>query len=78
MNTTNNNQAPHQMMITKAQAQKRGLRPLSGPYSEREKWMIENICADLRRGDITHAVIKTENSFEVWRTGIGWRENEKA
>jgi|GEM_PF-1099973 len=64
--------------ITEAQARKRKLRPLAGPYTENEIHMIENLCADLRRGGIVHAVIKTGDTFEVWRTGIGWIEKSKA
>jgi len=63
--------------ITRTTAEKRGLRPLAGPFSEAEEWMIESLCADLRRGGIAHAVVDNLKSFEVWRTGIGWREIKK-
>jgi len=63
--------------ISPTAAEKRGLRPLAGPYSDLETWMIENLCADLRRGGIAYAVVKNHTAFEIWRTGIGWREIKK-
>ena len=70
------NQAANGTM-TKTEATKRGLRPLAGPYGKGEYWMVESLCADLLRGGIVHAVIKTSKSFEVWRTASGWLENRK-
>jgi len=64
--------------ITRSTAEKRGLRPLAGPFSEAEEWMIESLCADLRRGGIAHAVVDNLKSLEVWRSGIGWREIKKS
>ena len=63
--------------MTKKEAAKRGFRPLAGPYGKGEYWMVESLCADLLRGGIVHAVIKTSKSFEVWRTASGWLENRK-
>jgi len=60
--------------MTKTAAAKRGLRPLAGPYSEGELWMVESLCSDLLRGGIVHAVVKTSKAFEVWRTASGWLE----
>lgn len=58
------------------QAEKQGLRPLAGPYRQKESWMIDNVVRDLR--DIQHAIVeRTDGLREVWRTGIGWKEIEK-
>lgn len=58
------------------QAEQQGLRPLAGPYSPKESWMVDNVLRDLR--DIEHAIVDRANGLrEVWRTGIGWKEIEK-
>jgi len=59
--------------LTTQQAQEQGLRPLAGSYTESEGWMIENVLADMRRGQIDHAVVTTENGTEVWRSNFGWK-----
>lgn len=59
--------------ITIEQATEQGLRPLAGPYTEAEGWMIENVLLDMRRGVIDHAVVTTEHGPEVWRSNYGWR-----
>jgi len=54
-------------------AEKKGLRPLAGPYRPKEAWMLDNVLRDLR--DIEHAIVERPDGLrEVWRTGIGWKE----
>ena len=33
-----------------AEAERKGLRPLAGPYCAREDWMAQNVMLDMRRG----------------------------
>ena len=52
-------------------------RPLAGPYREAEKWMLENVVADLRRGNIAFEMRPVgEDQVEVWRSSCGWLETE--
>ena len=62
--------------ITTQQAEEQGLRPLSGPYTIGQTWMLENVLADMRRGQIEHAVVTTETGTEVWRSNFGWKGEE--
>jgi len=59
--------------ITPAQAEEQGLRPLAGPYSEAEAWMVKNVQSDMRRGGIAHAVVLAPGGAEVWRASSGWK-----
>jgi len=48
-------------------------RPLAGPYAESEKWMLENVIADLRRGGIDLRIVGIGNQqVEIWRSTHGW------
>jgi hypothetical protein len=33
----------------------------------REQWMIDNVCADMRRGGIDHAIVMKDGEATVWR-----------
>lgn len=39
-----------------------------------ERWMIDNVVADLERGGIEHVVRSrpNERGWQVWRTEVGW------
>ena len=53
-------------------------RPLAGPYAEPEKWMLENVIADLRRGGIAFELRPAgAEQVEIWRAAAGWRELEE-
>lgn len=62
--------------ITSAVAEKKGLRPLAGPYSAKEDWMAENVSRDMRRGGIDHALVEVKGGAEVWRSNCGWRDTQ--
>ena len=50
-------------------------RPLAGPFTDGETWMIGNIVADLRRGGIPCEVrVLPNGEREVWRSVAGWQE----
>lgn len=59
--------------ITPAQAQKHGLRILSGPYNHAtETWMLDNVIKDMARGKIPHAIVENIDGLELWRANHGW------
>lgn len=50
-------------------------RPLAGPFSEADAWIIDNIAADLRRGGIPHEIrVLPSGEREIWRSVTGWQE----
>ena len=50
-------------------------RPLAGPFTDSDAWIIGQIVADLRRGNIAHEVrVLPNGEREVWRSVEGWRE----
>jgi hypothetical protein len=77
-------------LITPTEAATRGLRPLTTTYSPSEQWMVENVVADMKRGNIDHALVTVEvygdysaktqtrpilQRTEVWRGGTnGYKE----
>jgi len=63
--------------ITSTEAETRGLRPLINSCTEAENWIIENVCSDMRRGGIDHAVVAVNDGMEVWRSNYGFREASK-
>jgi hypothetical protein len=63
--------------ITTTEAEARGLRPLINPCTEAENWIIENVCSDMRRGGIDHAIVETKHGLEVWRSNCGFKEASK-
>jgi hypothetical protein len=63
--------------ITTTEAEARGLRPLINPCTEAENWIIENVCADMRRGGIDHALVVVPGGLEVWRSNFGFKEHRK-
>ena len=63
--------------ITTAEAEARGLRPLINPCNASENWIIENVCSDMRRGGIVHAVVAVNDGLEVWRSNCGFKESSK-
>jgi hypothetical protein len=63
--------------IPTAEAEARNLRPLTSGYLSNELWMLENVCADMRRGGIAHAIVETKHGLEVWRSNCGFKEASK-
>jgi len=61
------------VLLKPAAAVKKGLRVLAGPYSTGEAHWAENVCRDLRRGGIDHALVESKRGVEVWRANSGWR-----
>ncbi|MEI6535197.1 MAG: hypothetical protein WCN98_07655 [Verrucomicrobiaceae bacterium] len=65
--------------ITIEQAEAQGLRQLTTPCDASEIWIVANVCADMRRGGIAHAVVLAPGGAEVWRSSSGFlvTKNEK-
>ena len=41
---------------------------MAGPYAPQERWMLENVCADMRRGEIDFVIVSGRyDGLEVWR-----------
>ena len=65
----------NEMKITKLQsAQDAGFRPMTHPYKlPEERWMLDNVLADMRNGGIDVVVVDTTDLYynqpgvEVWR-----------
>jgi len=54
--------------ITKQQAKAEGYRPLTTAYTlPQEEWMLNNIVADLRHGNINFALVAESTGVEVWK-----------
>ena len=66
MNTT--------ITMTTRQAQAEGYRALTLPYElPKEQAMLDNVLADLRRGQVAHALVRRRAGLVVWRRAPGWR-----
>jgi len=58
-------------LLTKKTAEAAGLRPLTiGYLLPQERPMLDNILADMRRGNINHCLVRTKGGAAVWRGGI--------
>ena len=50
------------------EAKAAGYRALTNPYQlPGEQQMLDNVCADLRRGKIGHVLVKRPGGVAVWR-----------
>jgi hypothetical protein len=58
--------------LTKRQATAAGYRALTHPYTlPREKALLENVLADLQRGNIDHVTVRVSAGWSVWRRASG-------
>lgn len=57
--------------MTRFEATRAGFHPLTTGYRlPDEQWMLDNVLADMRRGGITHVLVKQKGSVAVWRGGF--------
>jgi hypothetical protein len=63
--------------MTPEQAEAANLRSLTTPQPD-DMGFIRRVCADLARGGISHAVVKTKYGFEVWRDSFGFKNAHDA
>jgi len=47
-------------------------KALAGPYRDEEEWMLDNVKADMKRGNIKFQVRYTPDGAEIWRDRVGW------
>jgi hypothetical protein len=52
-------------ILTEAEAQKIGMKPLTMPYKESESWMLENAVRDL--GGCNIALVEFATGIEIYR-----------
>lgn len=66
-------------VITAEEAALLLMQPLTTPFSEFERWKLENVVRDLRGESpfqippappIQHALVSTPDGLEVWRAGM--------
>lgn len=53
--------------ITKPEALKRKMVPLTTAYSEYEYTMLDTVAKDLERDKMDWAIVKTRSGMAVWR-----------
>lgn len=57
------------VILTTKEAEDKNLRPLTIEYKlPKEQWMVDNVIADMIRGNIQHALVDTPNGIEIWRS----------
>ncbi len=57
--------------ISEQEASRLGLGRLTTPYVlPREQQMLSNVVADMRRGNINHAIVQVPQGVEIWRANI--------
>jgi len=61
----------HLKLLDTAAAKSAGFRPLTIGYQlPQERSMLDNVLADMRRGNINHCLVQSNGSVSVWRGGI--------
>jgi hypothetical protein len=61
----------HLKLLDTAAAKAAGFRPLTIGYQlPQERSMLDNVLADMRRGNINHCLVESNDSVSVWRS---WR-----
>ena len=61
----------HLKLLDKKTAKAAGFRPLTIAYElPQERPMLDNVIADLRRGNINHRLVKSKTGVAVWRGGV--------
>ena len=54
-------------LTTPDEATAAGYRWLTTPYFLKERWMLDNVLADMRRGNIDAIEVRQPTGIEVWR-----------
>ena len=61
----------HLKLLDTAAAKAEGFRPLTNGYQlPQERPMLDNVLADMRRGNINHCLVQSDGGASVWRGGI--------
>ena len=62
------NQMNQQEAMNEKDAKAQGYRPLTNDYDlPKEQWMLNNVLADMERGNIDAVVVSGSSGVEVWR-----------
>ena len=65
------------IIITPEYAKEMDHRRLTIPIPDDKMWVAHNICRDMRRGGIPHALVKVSGGTEVWRSNSGFLESNR-
>jgi len=58
-------------LLDTATARAAGFRPLTIGYQlPQERPMLDNVVADMRRGNINHCLVQSNSGVSVWRGGV--------
>lgn len=55
-------------IISKAEALKAGLQPLTHPYLVSERPLMAGVINDMVRGGIRHAFVEGDRGIAIWRS----------
>ena len=55
---------------TPKEATKAGYQALTTPYTLKERWMLDVVLGDMKRGNIDAIEIRTGGGTEVWRKNL--------
>ena len=55
-------------IISKAEALKAGLQPLTHPYLVSERPLMAGVIKDMERGGIRHAFVEGDRGIAIWRS----------
>ena len=57
-------------MMTPKEATEAGFRALTIPYYIKERWMLDAVLADMKRGNIDAVEVRKPAGIEVWRKNL--------
>ena len=56
--------------MTPTEATEAGYRALTTPYNLKERWMLDAVLADMRRGNTDAVEVQYATGTEVWRKNL--------
>ena len=56
--------------MTQTEAAEAGYRALTTPYTLQERWMLDAVLADMRRGNTDAVEVQYATGTEVWRKNL--------
>ena len=56
--------------MTQTEAEEAGYRALTTPYTLKERWMLDAVLADMRRGNTDAVEVQHATGTEVWRKNL--------
>jgi len=62
--------------MTPTEAAEAGYRALTTPYNLKERWMLDAVLADMRRGNTDAVEVQYATGTAVWRKNLITTSNE--